>query len=283
VRSGQRIDQDTLFVALEKALANLEQGGAFAKLRLALYAVDSIPRENCTPKQQRLLRDARQRRDLYLRERNTLRELQGSAPSDALVDVRIRDGRLDAAVTMPATVLHAGVGWELDGKELEFAGRGGLWKEQASRALRGKPGHQPRSKNTRLELEMKFPAGDNRWYIIEFDGLTMMLVIAANNSLQVELMEGDALDEAAAHKAFEKALRGAWAPPIAYAIPGSLQRLTIDVSATAPTQANVVVKLESKELMRRLFKCDQKRAPDFVVHAMQDLRVLRATVRVFGL
>ncbi|MGK0157922.1 MAG: hypothetical protein ACI9SE_004906, partial [Neolewinella sp.] len=31
------------------------------------------------------------------------------------------------------------------------------------------------------------------------------------------------------------------------------------------------------------FKCDQKRAPDFVVHAMQDLRVLRATVRVFGL
>lgn len=283
VRSGQRIDQDALFVALEKALANLEQGGAFAKLRLALYAVDSIPRENCNPKQQRLLRDARQRRDLYLRERNTLRELRGSAPSDALVDVRIRDGRLDAAVTMPATVLHAGVGWELVGKELEFAGRGGLWKEQASRALRGKPGHEPRSKNTRLELEMKFPAGDNRWYIIEFDGLTMMLVIAANNSVQVELMEGEALDEAAAHKAFEKALQGAWAPPLAYAIPGSLQRLTIDVSATAPTQANVVVKLESKELMRRLFKCEQKRAPDFAVHAMQDLRVLRATVRVFGL
>lgn len=283
VRSGQRIDQDALFVALEKALANLEQGGAFAKLRLALYAVDSIPRENCTPKQQRLLREARKSRDLYLRERNKLKELQGSAPSGALVDVRRRDGELHAAVTLPATVLHAGVGWQLLGKELEFAGGGGLWKEQASRALRGKPGHEPRSKNTRLELEMKFPGGDNRWYIIEFDGLTMMLVIAANNSVQVELMEGNALDQAAAHKAFEKALQGAWAPPIAYAIPGSLQRLSIDVSATAPTQANVVVKLENKELVRRLFKCDQKQAPDFVVHAMQDLRVLRATVHVFGL
>jgi tRNA A-37 threonylcarbamoyl transferase component Bud32 len=285
VRSDQRIDQEALFVTLEKALGNLEQGGSFTALRMALYAVDSIPRESCNPKQQRLLREAHKSRDLYERERGKLKELQGSAPNNALVDVRVRDGELDAAVTLPAKVLHgdAGSGWEIVGKELEFAGGGGLWKEQASRALHGKTGHEARSKNTRLELEMKFPKGDNRWYIIEFDGITMMLVIAANNSVQVELMEGDALDESAARKAFEKALQGAWAPPVAYAIPGSLQRLTIDVSATAPTQANVVVKLENKELWRRLFKCDQKHAPDFVLHAMQELRVLRATVHVFGL
>lgn len=285
VRSDQRIDQDALFVALAEALAELKQGGSFTALRMALYAVDSIPRENCNPKQQRLLREARKSRDLYERERGKLKDLQASAPSNALVDVRVRDGELDAAVTLPAKVLHgnAGSGWELVGNELEFAGGGGLWKEQATRALHGKSGHEPRSKNTRLELEVKFPAGDNRWYIVEFDGISLMVVIAANNSVQVDLMEGDALDQSAARKTFEKALQGAWAPPVAYAIPGSLQRLTVDVSATAPTQANVVVKFENKELLRRLFKCDQKRAPDVVLHAMQELRVSRATVHVFGL
>lgn len=285
IRVDQRIDQDALFVALERALANLEQGGALGELKLALFAVDRIPAEQCTPKQQRLLREARKSRDLYLRERNKLKELQASAPRNALVDVRVRGGELDAAVTLPAKVLHgdAGRGWEIVGKELEFASGGGLWKEQASRALHGKSGHPARAKNTRLELEMKFPDGDNRWYIVEFDGIKVMLVIAANNSVQVELMDGDPLDEQGARKAFEKALQGAWAPARAYVIPGSLHRLTIDVSATAPTQANVIVKLENKELVRRLFRCDQKAAPDFVLHPMQELKVLRGTVRVFGM
>lgn len=285
VRSDQRIDQDTLFLSLENALGNLAQGGTLGELKLAMFAVESIPQEHCTPKQQRLLREARKSLDLFQRERNQLKALQGAAPRDAIVDVRVRDGQLDGAVTLPASVLHggAGAGWEIVGKELVFAGGGGLWKEQAARALRGKPGHEARAKNTRLELELKFPSGDNRWYIIEFDGIKMMLVIAANNSVQVELMEGDALNKDAAHKAFEKALQGAWAPPAAYVIPGSLHRLTIDVSATAPTQANVVVKLENSEIWRRLFKCDQKQPPDFAVHPMQELKVLRATVRVFGL
>ncbi|MFT4512214.1 MAG: serine/threonine protein kinase [Planctomycetota bacterium] len=286
VRSDQAIDRDTLFVDLEKALANLEQGGALIELTIALFAVASIPSDQCTPKQHRLLREARKSRDLYGRERSKRTELEGAAPRDALVDVRVRDGELDAAVTLPASVLHgdAGPGWEIVGKELEFAGGGGLWKEQANRALHGRPGHDARSKRSRLDLEMKFPAGDNRWYIIEFDGIKVMLVIAENDSVQVELIEGDALDEAAARKAFGKALLGVSAPAKAYAIPGSLQRLTIDVvAAKASTQANVVVKLENKVLLSRLFKCDQKQAPDFIVHAMKDLSVLRATVHVFGL
>ena len=109
-----------------------------------------------------------------------------------------------------------------------------------------------------------------------------MIVIAANNSVQVELMDGPALDEKKARQAFEKALHGQFAPPIAYVIPEGLHRLTIDVVPTsAQTQANVIVKLENKELMRRLCKCDTKRAPDFVVHPMQELKVTRASVQVW--
>ena len=70
-----------------------------------------------------------------------------------------------------------------------------------------------------------------------------MLVIAANNSVQVELMEGEALDEDHARSVFARALQGVFAQPRAYVIPGSLHRLTIDVMTSVPTQANVVVKL----------------------------------------
>jgi hypothetical protein len=130
---------------------------------------------------------------------------------------------------------------------------------------------------------LKFPAGDPRWYIVEFDGITVMIVVAANNSVQAELMDGPALDEKKARQAFEKALQGQFARPIAYVIPASLHRLTIDVVPTsAQTQANIIVKLENKELLRRLFKCDTKRAPDFVVHPMQELKVARASVQVWS-
>ena len=283
LRRERPIDQESLFAALAKALQNLEQGGAFYDFEVALHAVDSLE-DFCTPKQARLLRDARKSRELYRRERDRHKELQGSAPRNALVDVRIRDGQLVAAVTMPAAVLRsdAGAGWQVVGNELEFAGGGGLWEDQANRALRGFSGHSPRANNTRLELELKFPEGDNRWYIIEFDGIKVMLVIAANNSVQVELMEGEALDEDHARSVFARALQGVFAQPRAYVIPGSLHRLTIDVMTSVPTQANVVVKLETQELLRKLFKCDSRRAADFVVHPMQELRVLRATVTAFG-
>lgn len=283
--NDQPIDRESLFDALAKALENLEQGGALYNFDIALSAVENW-KDSCTPKQARLLREARKRRSLYSRERDHLKQLQASAPSNSIVDVRVRDGQLVAAVTLPASVLRgdAGAGWQVAGNELEFGGGGGLWKDQANRALHGWPGHKNQSTETRLELELKFPEGDNRWYIVEFDGVKLMLVVDSYNIVQVELMEGDVLDEDRARTAFARAMQGVFAPPRAYVIPGSLHRLTIDVKmANAPTQANVVVRLENQELIRRLVKCDSKFPPDFVVHPMQELRVLRATVTAFGL
>ena len=283
VSSNQPIDQQALFDALSRSLESLEQGGSLSDLEGALSAVNYIASEQRTAKQSRLLVQAKKSYNLYLRERNKQKDLGGLAPRDALVDVQVKNGELISTVILPTSVLRAGAGWQAVGEDLEFAGGGGLWINQGSRSLRGRPGHTARSEHSRLELELKFPAADPRWYIVEFDGVTVMIVIAANNSVQVELMEGPALDEKKARQSFEKALQGQFGPPIAYVIPESLHRLSIDVVPTsAQTQANIIVKFENKELIRRLFKCDTKRAPDFVIHPMQELKVTRASVQVWS-
>jgi hypothetical protein len=238
---------------------------------------------------------AHQHFKLYRRRKNILSELQVNAPKDAVVEVHIEDPELVAAITLPAQVLSRGAsdGWQLltnwqqHGRVLEFAGSKRPWKEHLSVALRGYPGYadlstQPtQPKQTTLMLEMAFPAGDDRFYIIGFDGILVMLVIAKDNSVQVELIDGEVLDEVdevRASRAFTKALSGALAPSRAFVIPDAPHRLTIEVAATGTSLATVKVSFEGRELLRKVHPCRRSAVPDFVVHPFQELHVLRATV-----
>ncbi len=285
-RLDEPISQEALFGVLAKALDNLDQSGDLRALEGALIAVENVSNEQCTPTQLRLRARARQHRQLYRRRKNLLSDLQASAPNDAVVEVHIEDPELVAAITLPAQVLSRGAfdGWQLltnwqqHGRVLEFAGSKRPWKEQPIVALHGRPGHADLSTQTTLMLEMAFPAGDDRFYIIEFDGIRVMLVIAKDNSVQVELIDGEVLDEVRASRAFTKALSGALAPARAFVIPDAPHRLTIEVAATGTSLATVKVSFEGKELLRKVHPCLRSAVPDFVVHPFQELHVLRATV-----
>ena len=289
-RNDQPISRDALFELLEKAMADHAQSQDLRELEGALAAVAKVPNEECTPSQYRLRLKAMEYRRLHLRRNNRLKDLQAAAPNDAIVDVRIDNGELVSAVTMPAAVLRrdAGDGWQLltnwqqHGRVLEFAGSKRSWKDQATVALRGRPGYTARSTKTRLELEMAFPGGDDRYYIIEFDGVRVMLVIANDNSVQVELIDGGELDQARAQRAFEKALSGAFAPARAFVIVDAPHRLTIDVVAAGVSMAAVKVSFEGKELLSQVHPCARRQVADFTVHPFQELHVLRATVKATG-
>ena len=290
-RTDEPISQEALFGSLAKAIDSVEQTGNLIELRVALRGVEAIKDTQCTPDQNRLRLKAKRFLRLYLRRQNLLEDLEANAPTDAAIDVR-REGReLVAAVTLPASVLSrdAGDGWQLltdwhqHGRTLEFAGSKRPWKEQPNLALRGRSGHDARTKKTQLQLELAFPAGDDRYYIIEFDGIRVMLVIAKDNSVQVEVIGGGTLDEDRAQKAFDKALSGAFAPGRAFVIADAPHRLTIEVAAAGTTLANVKVLFEGKELLSGTHACIQKQPADFTVHPFQELHVLRATVKATGL
>ena len=168
---------------------------------------------------------------------------------------------------------------------IEFAGAARPFDEQPQLALRGDHGVAFGSKHARLDLEWTFPkpAVGDRSYLLDFDGVSLVVVLAANDSVHVELIDGDALDEERARRAYASALTGAFAPARATAVPGALHRMTIDVVQVAPTQANVKVSFEGEELLRRLHRFDAKRRASFALHPRQEVSVRAAAVTIFGL
>jgi serine/threonine protein kinase len=282
-----QIDLDSMFAQLETALRDVDQGGSASQLRRALMRFDSVPLLQMSGRQETMLRRARQRHKLAQREGSLLRDLRSEMPRGATATVAAQDGALVASVTMPADVLRGGAkeGWQLHGEELEFAGGGRPFAEQPLLALRAEPGMRALGKHTRAEIELTFPqpAVGDRSYMIEFDGVQLIVVLAANDSVQVELIDGPALEEERARRAFAKALSGAFAPAKATAIPGALHRITIDVLQSAPTQAMVKVNFEGKELLSRRYLFDAKLPPSFALHPLQEVSVRELTVRAYGL
>ena len=284
------ISRDALFALLAKALDEFPQSQDLRELEGALAAVANIPNEQCTPSQYRLRLRANQYRKLQLRRKNLLADLRAAAPNNAVVDVRVEDGVLASSVTLSASELSrdAGDGWQLrdnwqqHGRVLEFAGSKREWKDQPTVALKGRSGHPARVRQARLEVEMAFPGGDGRYYIIEFDGVSVMLVIAKDNSVQVELIDGGRLDEERARRAFAKALSGGIVPARGFVIVDAPHRLAIDVVSSSSSTAVVKVSFEGRELLSKVHPCVRNRAPDFVVHPFQELHVLRATVTALG-
>jgi tRNA A-37 threonylcarbamoyl transferase component Bud32 len=276
------VDQASLFLSLKNALDLHESDRDLVRLESALFAVKGLNEQSLTSAQRILLRAAQQRRKLAIREQNWASDLAERAPRDAIVDVSADGEDLVAAVTLPAIVLFddSGDGWQMRNGALEFAGGRRPWSEQSDLALHGRPGFVKRTQKSRLDLEVAFPSREvsRRSCLIEFDGVSLMLVVAANDSVQMELVDGVGLDAVRVNRAFEQALSGAMAPSRALVIPGGLHRLTIDVSSTVPTQANVVVTFEGKVLLKKLHLRSSKHKPDFVLHPLQELTLRRAVV-----
>ena len=286
-RSSEPVDLGSLFEMLEESLRAVDQGGSPRELTRALLRLEGRAQDELTAAQARVLREARARRDLALRRANALADLQSASPRGARAAVEIEDGALVASVTMRADALRggAGEGWQRRDDVVEFAGGPRPFAEQPQLALRGDPGLRAAARRTRLEVECTFPrstVGD-RSYLLAFDGVALMLVLAANDSVQVELIAGDPLDEPRARRAFVKALAGAFGPARATAIPGALHRLTVDVVQVAPSQANVKVAFEGKELVRQLIGFDPKAQATFALHPRQEIAVREVTARAFGL
>jgi len=281
------VDVGSLLVMLDRAIEAVEQGGSPRGLTRALMRLESQPLGNLTGPQERKIRRARQRRDLALREVSLLADLRAESPRGVRADVRVQDGGLVAAATFLAETLRggAGDGWLLRDDVLEFAGGARSFADQSPLALRASPGMKARGKHTRLDLELSFPqpAVGDRSYLIEFDGVSAVVVLAANDSVQVELIDGAAVDEARVRRAYATALTGAFAPARARVIPGIVHRLTVDVVQVSPRQASVKISFEGQELLRRLHAFDAKEAPDFALHPMQEVSVRAATVQAFGL
>ena len=284
---GVAVDVESLLAMLEQAMSEVEQGGSPRELTRALLRIESRPRGDLTGRQARLLREARRRRDLALRRANMLADLRAEIAADVRADVRIDDDELVALLRFSAAALQggAGDGWLLRNDQLEFGGGVRPFTELPQWALRAAPGDARLGKHTRLELELSFPdpqVGD-RSYLIQFDGVSLVVVLAANDSVQVELLDGATLDEARARRAYSKALTGAFAPARATVVPAALHRLSVDVVQLTPNQANVVVAFEGKEMLRRLYEFDAKTRPAFCLYPMQEVSVRAASLWAFGL
>ena len=135
-------------------------------------------------------------------------------------------------------------------------------------------------KRTRLQLEAAFPgpAVGDRSYLLEFDGVRLVFVLGADDSVQVELVPGAALDEERARRAYATALTGVFAPARATAIPSALHQVVVEVVQVAPSQANVKVTFEGQELLRELHSFDAKRRPVAALYPRQELSVRSVTV-----
>lgn len=281
------VDTASLFRLLAVAVDEVEQGASPRELTRALLRLESRPPSEFTAQQQRALRAARRRRDRALREVNLLADLRAEAPRGTVAEVEDGAKGLVARVTFSAGALQsgAGEGWQLQGDAVQFAGGRRPFSEQPTLALRGDAGLGADAKHTQLELEVSFPdagVGD-RSYLVEFDGVSFALVLAADDSVHAELIDGSPLDEDRASRAYATALAGVFAPTRARAIPGALHVLTVDVVRVAPTQANVKVCFEGKELVRRLHTFDPARSPSFALHPLQEVSVSAAVVSAFGL
>ena len=179
----------------------------------------------------------------------------------------------------------AGDGWLLRNEQLEFGGGVRPFGELPQLGLRVAPGDAPLGKHTRLELELSFPGPEvgDRSYLLQFDGVHLIVVLAANDSVQVELIDGLALDEARVRRAYSKALTGAFAPARATVVPEMLHRLCVEVVQLSPNQARVAVSFEGKEMLRQLYVFDAKARPTISLYPMQEVSVRAASLWAFDL
>jgi tRNA A-37 threonylcarbamoyl transferase component Bud32 len=281
------LDRQRVFEQLRAARAEVDAGGPLGPLEQALErASNFVPLAERSPAEEEELRANGAFAKLMRRREVLLQDLRRTLPRDAEVDVRAAGAELSAEVGLPPPVLLGWArDWQLRGRTLEFAGSQRPWNELEQQKLEGPGGVEPGAARSVCAFDVVFPPPTvgRRFYVFEFRGIACVVVLGANDSVQVALVDGDVRREDAVQRAFLQALGGLASSPRALAVPGGVHRLTLDLQASASrAHATVRVLFDGVDLLAQPQRPRALGPVTFAVHPQQELAIARVVVRADG-
>jgi tRNA A-37 threonylcarbamoyl transferase component Bud32 len=288
-RPDQPFDRVALFARLRDAFAAAQRGGSLVELENAMRSVTGqIDEGSRSPAEVVELRTITVWLRLGRRRRDAAAELGRAAPQQALVDVRIEADDLVGEVTLAGGALlpAAQEGWQLRDDLLEFADGGRPFRELALQQLSLRPGFAAPTQRMELQLDLVVPPASvgRRLWLLDCCGIAFVLVLGANDSVQVAFVDGDPRGEAAARRAGERALAGIMTEPKVRAVAGATHRLRVELKMTAGRRGSrCTVWFEGVELASETRPFDPERAPQFTLYPQQDVAVARVVMRAHGL
>ncbi len=284
------LDRESLLTSLRRAREAAAQAGTLNELEAAILTLQSrVATAEMSDRERAELRAASSYLQLERRRRQLLAELRSSAPAGAEASVVSTGGQLEAEVSLTGAALHrdAAEGWRLTQGMVEFAGGDRPWGDLPLQVLRCGTGMDGSAERSTLQVDMVLPtsAVGRRYYVIEFRGIAIMLVVTAADGAHAALVDGDPRREELAQRAFERAMLGALQPPRAIVVPGAVHRLSVDVKAsTTRRRANVTVDLDGTVLIDgELHDLQPQQALDVLLYPRQEIAVRRVAVRAGGL
>lgn len=288
------VDRAGVMQRVREALAKARQSLRLRELESAIVSFELRVKDNDrTELERRELRQAKTWLKLARRRADVQNDIaaEWASGADIQVDVDEAEREIAATLTVRGEQLMRGAfdGWELQNGRLTFVTGARPWSEVHLQRLECDTGLPVRSSGrTRTALELDFvlpsPAVEPRFYIVQFRGIAIALVLTRDNAVHAAFLEGDPRRQEHAKKAFERAMRGVLDRVRAVAVPGAVHRLTIDVTASwGRTQATVSVRFEGRELMRGQRRLDPESEALMVLYPRQELQVERLRVRGRGL
>jgi len=288
------LDRTDLLARMQAALSRSREGAPVHELETAILSFESrVAERDRSWRERSELRAAKLWRKLVVRRQAVREDVALGAPQGAFVDVEIDEESHEIVATMtvlaPQLLRGAAEGWQLQGDMLEFAGGDRPWSELQLQKLScesGIPTAGPGRTTTTLQLDLVVPpsTAGRRFYVIEFRGIAVMLVITANDGVQAALVEGDPRREARADRAFDRAMRGVLEQPKALVVPGAVHRLTFEILASSGrTRAAVKVSFDGRELIDGQHPLDAQKPVALVIYPRQEMRVKQVVVSGRGL
>ncbi len=286
------VDRAALFARLPALRDAVLRAGDMAELQTALLHLENglVACRNRAPADARSMQEVRELQEAALllslaqRRRAWVNDIDATAPRGAQVDVHIVGEELRARVVLGPAALDAKDGWQRNGDRIEFAGGARPWAEQAQHALLGNTGIGADVLRSRLVLDFAVPAATvgRRFHLLEFRGVAIVLVFAADDSVHAALVDGDARRETAVNEAFLRAIAEVPGKNKVVSVPGALHRLTIDVDGTSGRRgAAVRVAFEGREITAG-YQLDSAQPPNFKLYPQQEIAVVRVMVEAGG-
>jgi tRNA A-37 threonylcarbamoyl transferase component Bud32 len=289
-RPETELDRHALLGGLRRAREGAAATGALHDLEAAILTMQNrVPSAELSDTERQELRAATAWLQLERRRRNLLGELRSTAPAGAESRVVTAGDQLDAEVVLGGPALHrdAADGWQLRQGVVEFAAGDRPWSELPRQALRCTTGIDGSADRSLLELDVVLPSSTvgRRLYVVQFRGVAVLLVVAANDVAYAALVDGDPRREDLAQRAFTRAMEGALQPARAVVVPGAVHRLRIDVVAsTTRRRATVTVDLDGAVLVDgALHELQPQPMLEAVLYPQQEIAVRRLAVRAAGL
>lgn len=282
-------DRASWFARLREAHESALRGGDLHELEAAIQTcVLRVAEDQRTDAERLGLRTAQVSLELLRRVGDVRGELEKSVPAGASVVVEANSGAVVGTVTVPSAALLRGAaeGWQPRGELLEFAGATRPWPELRQQQLQLATGLDGAAARTTVQVDLVLPPPTvgTRFYLFEFRGVAVALVLGGNDAVHASVLDGDLRKEEWAQKSFLDAIGGLLTAPRAFAVPGGVHRLVIDIATPQRgRQALIKVLFEGVELAARQRAIDPTKPANLVVVPRQELAVQQVVVRGSGL